>query len=885
MLGSFSHRPWQHINRCASRTSAVLTFSVLVTVLGVFASAPALAASTPGWSTPQAVDAGFVTYLDLVSCPTTTFCMAVGAHVDEEGAAVNEALSWNGTTWSAPQPIGEPADQVLSLACPSTTFCVATDDGYQVMTYNGSSWSPPSLAPLHAGLNTGLGAVSCPTITFCMAVDYEGYYLTLENSSWSTPKLFDAGNNVRSVSCASASFCVATDDSGNAFTWGGASWSGAVPITREGGTDAVSCPTEAFCAVLENFTSDFTRFNGSSWSTPASIDANSFDGYADPISCAASTFCVAVDEAGDALEYNGSTWTTPTPIDPSGGGFGSVSCPTTSFCMAVDDTGSALTYEPPTVSPPIFAPPAAPPTITGISPASGSIQGGNTVTIEGTGLTSATEVDFGSGSPSRFHVTGAGKIEATVPAGWNTAHLSWGGLPLPSGGVQVTVSNGSATSGSCASVYLLCSSAYTYTDSSLVLKLAAGEPTAGTPEAIALNQEEVSEWGDALLKALQSQGYTTTKTQLAIAGVTETCLVNCGAVARADLLFGAFEALPALLTDASDFDDLGAWGAGLELASGVAQQQFTPSPLDVVNDAAGSVLYAVNQAGVNVMNTSAYWCKSGSCTAKSDRVNGLPWVEFGIVSPPPESYLVITVHNLNITPGANVNVSTLAAQTAGKYQIAGAGLPNWQQCEAEQGGTCIEEESVCSLASEGIASLTGDLVAPNGQSDTTDTLTLPSACSSSGALAPAEIAKPTVGRDGSITFNLRFAAAGDAVLTANVRDGSNVSTAAIGAEARGCAHGSARAGQKRCVPSRSLLYGVARFNATRPGRYKITVKPTDKVMVALREGKTLDVTATLVFTPTGTKKHLTRTLAMKVHLAGASGAHHSSGQSKRRHYA
>ena len=56
------------------------------------------------------------------------------------------------------------------------------------------------------------------------------------------------------------------------------------------------------------------------------------------------------------------------------------------------------------------------PTITGISPASGSVSGGDSVVISGTSLSGATGVTFG-GNAAAFVVNGATQITATTPAG------------------------------------------------------------------------------------------------------------------------------------------------------------------------------------------------------------------------------------------------------------------------------------------------------------------------------------------------------------------------------------------------------------------------------------------------------------------------------------
>ena len=57
------------------------------------------------------------------------------------------------------------------------------------------------------------------------------------------------------------------------------------------------------------------------------------------------------------------------------------------------------------------------PVVLGISPSSGPVRGGTTVTITGSGLTGATAVDFGSDAASSFVVNSDSQITATTPAG------------------------------------------------------------------------------------------------------------------------------------------------------------------------------------------------------------------------------------------------------------------------------------------------------------------------------------------------------------------------------------------------------------------------------------------------------------------------------------
>jgi hypothetical protein len=60
---------------------------------------------------------------------------------------------------------------------------------------------------------------------------------------------------------------------------------------------------------------------------------------------------------------------------------------------------------------------AALPTVTSVSLGSGSMTGGNTVTITGTNFTGATSVTFAGAAATSFTVVNATTITATVPAG------------------------------------------------------------------------------------------------------------------------------------------------------------------------------------------------------------------------------------------------------------------------------------------------------------------------------------------------------------------------------------------------------------------------------------------------------------------------------------
>jgi uncharacterized Fe-S cluster protein YjdI len=275
-----------------------------------------------------------------VSCPSPSFCQAV----DESG---NNALRWDGTSWSVPVSIdpGGTRVEMTSVSCASALFCAAVDTRGRVMTWNGASWSAPrAIDPDGAGLTS----VSCPSAAFCVADDGDGDALRWDGARWSAPDRIDSsGASVQSVSCASASFCAAGDWNGNVLTWNGERWSApdAVDPTTDstgGGIGSMSCPTSSFCVGLD-WEGGKVTWNGATWRRNLGFDPNGAGGLMS-VSCSSATFCVAVDGSGDYRTWYAGRWIAAAEMDPDGGGLESVSCASDLFCMAVDWNGSAQTW-------------------------------------------------------------------------------------------------------------------------------------------------------------------------------------------------------------------------------------------------------------------------------------------------------------------------------------------------------------------------------------------------------------------------------------------------------------------------------------------------------------------------------------------------------------
>jgi hypothetical protein len=165
-------------------------------------------------------------------------------------------------------------------------------------------------------------------------------------------KAADGTAQLEAVSCASASFCVAVDNNGSAVTWNGTTWSSPQTVDSNSGTtsqgtimNAVSCPSASFCVAVDGNGAFY--FNGSSWSTVHALWNGTEDTGTGPpagVSCVSASFCVAVGTDGGSYTYNGTSWTTEASVDSPDGAatsFTAVSCTTTTFCMGVGQDNNA----------------------------------------------------------------------------------------------------------------------------------------------------------------------------------------------------------------------------------------------------------------------------------------------------------------------------------------------------------------------------------------------------------------------------------------------------------------------------------------------------------------------------------------------------------------
>jgi hypothetical protein len=350
--------------------------------------------SWANWPTPSPTGAAR-SFLNAVSCTTSTACTAVGYYETSSGASVTLAEAWNGTAWAiqpTPSPTGATSSYLNAVSCTAPTACTAagryeTSSGASVTlaeTWNGTAWAiQPTPNPAGATFSN-LNAVSCTAPTACTAA---GYYetsprqrLTLaetwNGTAWAiqpTPNPAGATfSYLNAVSCTAPTACTAAgqyyNSSGSLVTlaerWNGTAWAIQPTPSPTGSAtsylNAVSCTTSTACtavgyygttAIPELTLAEY--WNGTAWAIqPTSVPVGDGDSFLDAVSCTAPTACTAVGryytndadtELTLAERWNGTSWAiqpTPNPTEVGLSRLDAVSCTTPTACTAVGGYGA-----------------------------------------------------------------------------------------------------------------------------------------------------------------------------------------------------------------------------------------------------------------------------------------------------------------------------------------------------------------------------------------------------------------------------------------------------------------------------------------------------------------------------------------------------------------
>jgi uncharacterized protein YbjQ (UPF0145 family) len=265
-----------------------------------------------------------------VSCPTTSFCLGVGATT---GGGIS-AETWNGTYWTNSSfviPAGN-SHGAPSVSCVSASSCIAAgtywteEKGYVPMAqyWDGAKWALQS-PPTPSGSGGKFKDVSCSSSTSCIAVGTAGSNPLSERwdgTKWTlltTPRPEGSGSvALEQVSCASATSCVATGtgpQSGVPFSmsWDGSKWTLATPAVPAEALGSVTfgdltCRSSTYCIAVGSYVTEknplylnskihtlVELWNGKEWSVQPTPEIegkkiNSLSG----VSCSSTVNCLAV---------------------------------------------------------------------------------------------------------------------------------------------------------------------------------------------------------------------------------------------------------------------------------------------------------------------------------------------------------------------------------------------------------------------------------------------------------------------------------------------------------------------------------------------------------------------------------------------------------------
>lgn len=275
------------------------------------------------------------TFLNAVSCASTTFCEAVGDYENKAGEVVTLAYEWNGSKWevqTTPNPAGATENELFGVSCVTSSDCEAVGSYGKVKEntlaekWNGSKWEIQSSPNAPSSKNDQLWGVSCVE-NDCEAV---GFYST------------------------------GTERVSLAELWNGSKWEiqtspnpvgsiGTMPL-------AVSCSTPAFCQSVGEYetSTEVLSFgmewegSGKKWILRTTPQPSTVDVLAG-VSCLSKSFCEAAGWATPELlgtEWGGASWggaqTIPTPAGGSNFVFSADSCVSSSFCVAAGSYENSL---------------------------------------------------------------------------------------------------------------------------------------------------------------------------------------------------------------------------------------------------------------------------------------------------------------------------------------------------------------------------------------------------------------------------------------------------------------------------------------------------------------------------------------------------------------
>jgi hypothetical protein len=292
--------------------------------------------------------------LESVSCFSATWCMAAG---ESSGAArlfrlKSEGGSWSATTQTPATPSGGSALKLTDVSCSSESACTAVGSYYNgtrrvtlAERYNGSAWSVQTTVDgTPTGEDVELSGVSCASASSCMAVGHYGTGTFAESwngTSWSSPSVPDISGateeRLQDVSCFSSGSCMTVGwykestawKKAMAVRWNGSAWSLSTvssPSEALGNVSLqdIACPSSTSCIAVGSYGTEKSAtagedakaktlvesWNGTSWSVQFSPNnAEKAINYLNGVSCTSTSACTALGGAGPSAAWASGTVT------------------------------------------------------------------------------------------------------------------------------------------------------------------------------------------------------------------------------------------------------------------------------------------------------------------------------------------------------------------------------------------------------------------------------------------------------------------------------------------------------------------------------------------------------------------------------------------------
>lgn len=303
---------------CGSATRTTPGSNSRPSLPGPVTRTPRAASLPAGWSEQRLNPAaGTETGASGLSCPTTSFCVAVSA----EGLTYQR----NGTSWvTGPTLPNASGLEKYAVSCGSASFCVVLaqaqhGEGVFQWLWNGSSWTGRQDAP-HLATAYPL---DCTSTRFCMAS-----HETWDGATWK-PYTDSTTDETSFWSCVSEHWCAGVSITGATRTWNGTEWHEAG--SRAGFEGSYTAATELICATrtfcFASSAGVLYLWNGTSWTKQAFPEGTTAVRH---VSCASASFCAAslsgegTDSRDEVAYWDGGHWSVPEPLDEKGGRGGSV---------------------------------------------------------------------------------------------------------------------------------------------------------------------------------------------------------------------------------------------------------------------------------------------------------------------------------------------------------------------------------------------------------------------------------------------------------------------------------------------------------------------------------------------------------------------------------